>query len=160
MLEQKVAQTYTKVAPKVATTVFVLRSKVFIIAPRVTKYLGYYWKKNCHQELSKIAQSGHTVWEQKLQSVTSRCHERKNEKLNSVSKEKNHRSGKFILTDFCNKILLYLFKNWTNPGLFFIYLQTHITNFTTNRYVNMSIQYTVLGFELTTFGRWVSSHNH
>ena len=24
----------------------------------------------------------------------------------------------------------------------------------------MSIQYTVLGFELTTFGTWVSSHNH
>ena len=24
----------------------------------------------------------------------------------------------------------------------------------------MYIQYTVLGFELTTFGTWVSSHNH
>ena len=27
---------------------------------KVTKYLGYFCKKFCHQELSKIAQSGHT----------------------------------------------------------------------------------------------------
>ena len=27
---------------------------------RVTKHLSYFWKKYCHQELSKIAQSNHT----------------------------------------------------------------------------------------------------
>ena len=38
--------------------------------------------------------------------------------------------------------------------------QPHITNFTTNKCEKMSIQYTVPEFELTTFGTWVSSHNH
>ena len=42
------------------------------------------------------------------------------------------------------------------PGLFFIYfrLLEHIKNFKTNMCVceKMSIQYTVLGFKLTTFG--------
>ena len=40
--------------------------------------------------------------------------------------------------------------------------QAHITNFTTNRYVKKcpSSRYTVPGFELTTFGTWVSSHDH
>ena len=33
----------------------------FRIAQRVAKYLGYFWEKNCHPELSKIAQTGHTV---------------------------------------------------------------------------------------------------
>ena len=42
-----------------------------------------------------------------------------------------------------------------HPGPFFIYFrlfQTNITSFTTNYYEKMSIQYTVLGFEHTTFG--------
>ena len=55
------------------------------------------------------------------------------------------------------------FKKWANPGLFFVYFwsfQTNITIFTTNICEKMSIQYTVLGFEPTTFGTWVSSHNH
>ena len=43
----------------------------------------------------------------------------------------------------------------------FLSFQTHITNFSTISYVkNMSIQYTVPGFELTTFGTRVFSHNH
>ena len=37
---------------------------------------------------------------------------------------------------------------------------TFITIFTTNKCEKMSIQYTMLRFELTTFGTWVSSHNH
>ena len=48
-----------------------------------------------------------------------------------------------------------LFKKWANPGLFFYLFssfQTHITIFTTNKCEKMSIHYTVLGFELTTFG--------
>ena len=38
--------------------------------------------------------------------------------------------------------------------------RTQITKFTANKCEKMSIQYTVPGFELTTFGIWVSSHNH
>ena len=30
------------------------------MAEKVTKYLGNFWKKICHQEFSKIVQSGHT----------------------------------------------------------------------------------------------------
>ena len=33
---------------------------LFKRAQKVTKHLGYFWKKICSQELSKIAQSGHT----------------------------------------------------------------------------------------------------
>ena len=33
---------------------------LFNTAQEVTKYLEYYWKQICCQELSKIAQSGHT----------------------------------------------------------------------------------------------------
>ena len=54
-------------------------------------------------------------------------------------------------------------KKWTNPGLFFVYFrsfQTNIKMFTTNICEKISIQYTVPGFEPTTFGMWVSSHNH
>ena len=32
----------------------------FKIAQKVAKYLGYFGKKICHHEISKIAQSGHT----------------------------------------------------------------------------------------------------
>ena len=55
------------------------------------------------------------------------------------------------------------FFKWANPGLFFVYFwsfQTNITNFC-NKYMWKNVlQYTVLGFELTTFGTCVSSHNH
>ena len=33
---------------------------VFQNSQKVTKYLGNFCEKNCHQELSKIVQSGHT----------------------------------------------------------------------------------------------------
>ena len=33
----------------------------FIIAQKVVKYLGYFWKKIiCNKDLSKVAQTGHT----------------------------------------------------------------------------------------------------
>ena len=33
----------------------------FIIAQKVVKYLGYFWKKIiCDKDLSKVAQTGHT----------------------------------------------------------------------------------------------------
>ena len=49
------------------------------------------------------------------------------------------------------------------PASFCVYFrsfQTNITIFSTNICEKMSIQYTVLGFEPTTFRTWVSSHNH
>ena len=42
----------------------------------------------------------------------------------------------------------------------FLCFQTNITILTANKCEKMSIQYTVLGFEPTTFRKWVSSHNH
>ena len=44
--------------------------------------------------------------------------------------------------------------------VYFWSFQTNISIFTTNICEKMSIQYTVPGFEPTTFGTWVSSHNH
>ena len=62
-----------------------------------------------------------------------------------------------------HKIHMFFFlKKWVNPGLFsfiFVFSNTHY-NFSTNKFEKMSIQYTVPGFELKTFGTWVSSHNH
>ena len=49
-----------KVAHKVDTAVFAFKM-VFLNSPKVIKYSGYFCKKICCQELSKIAQSGHTV---------------------------------------------------------------------------------------------------
>ena len=48
-------------------------------------------------------------------------------------------------------------------GLFFVYFQsfqTNITNFYNKYMWKMSIQYTVPGFEPTTFQTWVVTHNH
>ena len=56
-----------------------------------------------------------------------------------------------------------VFFKWASPGLFYVYFrsfQTNIAIFTTNICEKMSIQYTVPGFEPTTFGARVSSHNH
>ena len=50
-------------------------------------------------------------------------------------------------------------KSWPLFNLFSSF-QTNITIFTTNIWEKMSIQYTVLGFETTTFRTWVSSHDH
>ena len=33
---------------------------LFKKAQKVTKYFGHFWRTICHQELSKITQSGHT----------------------------------------------------------------------------------------------------
>ena len=52
--------------------------------------------------------------------------------------------------------VIILFKKWDNPGLFFVYFWSFqsniITIFTTNICGKMCLQYTVLGFEPTTFG--------
>ena len=57
---------------------------------------------------------------------------------------------------------LFLKKNRPTPAsfsfIFGLFKQT-LQIFNTNICEKMSIQYTVLGFEPTTFGTWVSSHN-
>ena len=49
----------------------------------------------------------------------------------------------------------FFLKKWAIPGLFFVYFWSfshkHEYNFTTNQCEKMSIQYTTLGFEPTTF---------
>ena len=46
--------------PKVATVVSTSIVRHFKIGLKVIIYLGYFCKKNCYYDLSKIAQSGHT----------------------------------------------------------------------------------------------------
>ena len=64
--------------------------------------------------------------------------------------------GKIVTTFNSLKI----FFKWANPGLFFIYfcLFKHALQFYNKYMWKMSIQYTVAGFELTTFGTWVWTH--
>ena len=55
------------------------------------------------------------------------------------------------------------YKNGPTPAsssCIFVFSNTQIVIFTTNKCEQMSIQYTVSGFKLTTFWTWVSSHNH
>ena len=59
MLILKVTHFFPKVAQKVATVVFSSKI-VFCKKPKIHNYLSYFCKKICHQELSRIAQSGHT----------------------------------------------------------------------------------------------------
>ena len=39
---------------------------VFTTTHKVPKHLGYFCNKNCYQEITKIAQSGHTDWEDQI----------------------------------------------------------------------------------------------
>ena len=53
------------------------------------------------------------------------------------------------------KRMLYFFKNGTTPASFLFFVksfQTQITIFTKNKSEKMSLQYTLPGIELTTFG--------
>ena len=59
MLEYKVAQFLQKL-PKNCQSIFYLKVIFLKIAPNGNKYLGYFCKKTYCQQLSKIAQSGHT----------------------------------------------------------------------------------------------------
>ena len=56
---------------------------------------------------------------------------------------------------------LWFYKNGPSQASFsFIFVFSNKHNFTTIKWEKMSIQYKVLGFEPTTFGTWLSSHNH
>ena len=59
MLDENVAQSPPKVAQNSHSS-FYLNRDVFHKIPKVTKYSGYFCMIICSQELSKIAQSGHT----------------------------------------------------------------------------------------------------
>ena len=60
--------------------------------------------------------------------------------------------------------IVYIFlKKWAILGLFFVYFRLFKqTSLQLLQQINvkMSTRYTVLGFKPTTFGTWVSSHNH
>ena len=62
---KKVAQLLPKVAHKVVGHCSFYYSKYYWhipkLFPKLTQYLGYFCKKICHWDLSKIAQSGHTA---------------------------------------------------------------------------------------------------
>ena len=57
----KVAQIYPNVDPNSSHSRVCFKVMSFLKAQKVTKYLGYFCKKICYQELLKIAQSGHMV---------------------------------------------------------------------------------------------------
>ena len=60
-LKGSVIRCWNKNRPsKISHRSFYLRVLFLTIAPKVTKYLGYFYTKNCVEELSKIAQFGHT----------------------------------------------------------------------------------------------------
>ena len=49
--------------PKCSHYGFNIKNYILKFAPTVAKYLGYICKKKCHQDLSKLGQSGHTAFE-------------------------------------------------------------------------------------------------
>ena len=57
---KRLFQNFSKKLPKRSPAVLWLKSDVFKIAQKVNKYLGNFCNIICCQELSKIAQSGHT----------------------------------------------------------------------------------------------------
>ena len=57
--------------PKSETSSYYFKKMFFKIAPEVTKDLDSFCKKSCRQGLWKIAQSGHTVFEEHL--ITVNC---------------------------------------------------------------------------------------
>ena len=63
--------------------------------------------------------------------------------------------------DILNINLLFFYKNGPNPASFsFIFGLFHLFSVFFKYMWKMSIQYTAPGFEPTTFGTWVSFHNH
>ena len=57
----KSCQIFPKSWPKSKHSSLTYNCSVFKIAQKVAKFLGYFCMKICHQDPSKIAQSGHTV---------------------------------------------------------------------------------------------------
>ena len=61
---------WPKVAKNLDTIVFTLKVDAFQYAQTVFKDLGHFYNKICCQELSKIAQSGPTVFERVFRCST------------------------------------------------------------------------------------------
>ena len=61
--EIKISPNFSKTCPKINQSWFYLKSYVFQKSPKVTVHLGYFWKKNCSQELSKRPIWSHCVRE-------------------------------------------------------------------------------------------------
>ena len=59
ILKYKSCPNVSAICLKISTAVFTLWG-LFKVAQKSTILLGYFWKRICCQELSKIAQSGHT----------------------------------------------------------------------------------------------------
>ena len=59
---QNIAKFYQKWPKSSPGAVFTLEVWFSKGPKKVEKYLGYFGEKICHRDLSKIAQSGHTVW--------------------------------------------------------------------------------------------------
>ena len=59
-VRRKSSQNFETLAQKLAKEAFNHKVMFFKIVHKVTKYLDYFCKKICCNELSKIAQSGHT----------------------------------------------------------------------------------------------------
>ena len=66
MLEYNVVQSFHNLPQKRVTAVLTEKCNAYTVAFKVLKYLGYFCSKICSQELSKIAQSGHTGPQQEL----------------------------------------------------------------------------------------------
>ena len=54
---------FPKFCLKMGHSCFKLKGNIFKVTQKVTWYLSYFWIKICHLDLSKIAQSGHTVYQ-------------------------------------------------------------------------------------------------
>ena len=70
-VEIKSSQSFPKVAQKGATVILtLLRRDLFQIGPKSHQIFRQLWKKACGQDLSKIAQSGHTGQKPALDAMT------------------------------------------------------------------------------------------
>ena len=59
------------VAQKDATAIFTLKSDLFQNSENVAQYLDNFGKRICHQDLSQIAKSGHTVPDRAINRAVS-----------------------------------------------------------------------------------------
>ena len=66
------------------------------IAQKVTLHLGYFWKKVCHQELSKIAQFDHTAYISIERALNARKAVKKKQRAVALIERSMQKNGIFI----------------------------------------------------------------
>ena len=117
-----------KSCPKNSHSTFYSKSAVFKIAPILTKYFGFFWKKICQQEFSKIAQSGHTDSPQPFY-------------LHIEPSSDHFTNGKIIFcvveTTYLSPISLW---QWTNP-IFFSIKKVPSFNFLSRQTLNDKVSW-------------------